>query len=137
MRTNRMSPMFAGSLAALVTPFKNGELDEDGLRSNVRFQIEEGTHGLVAIATTGESPTLSEAEKEKVVRICLEESGRRVPVVVSTGTNSTLKTVEATKRAEDQGADGVLVITPYYNRPTPETEFDPPLAAADHPFRLF
>jgi len=112
--------MFVGSLPALVTPFKNGELDEEGLRSNVRFQIGEGSHGLVAIATTGESPTLSEPEKERAVRICLEESGGRVPVIVSTGTNSTLKTIEATKKAESQGANGALVITPYYNRPTQE-----------------
>jgi len=112
--------VFAGSLVALVTPFKNGKLDEEGLRRNVRFQIEEGSDGLVAIATTGESPTLSEEEKERVTRICLEESNHRVPVIVSTGTNSTLKTVEATKKAEEEGVDGALVITPYYNRPTQE-----------------
>lgn len=115
--------MFVGSLVALVTPFKNGKLDEEGLRANVCFQIEEGSDGLVAIATTGESPTLSEEEKDRVTQICVEESNHRVPVIVSTGTNSTSKTIEATKKAEGRGADGALVITPYYNRPTQEGLF--------------
>lgn len=115
--------MFSGSLVALVTPFRNGELDEDGLKANIHFQIEEGSDGLVVIATTGESPTLSEDEKTRVMQICLDECNHRIPVIVSTGTNSTLRTIEATKRAKEQGADGVLVITPYYNRPTQEGLF--------------
>lgn len=110
--------MFTGSLVALVTPFKNGKLDEDGLRTNIRFQIEKGSRGIVAIATTGESPTLTEEEKERVTRICIEECNHKVPVIVSSGTNSTLKTIKATEKAKEWGADGVLVITPYYNKPT-------------------
>ncbi len=118
-----MSLVFTGSLVALITPFKNGELDEEGLRANVRFQIEQGSDGLVAVATTGESPTLSEDEKDRVTQICLEESDHRVPVIVNTGTNSTRKTIQATQKAKEQNADGVLVITPYYNKPTQEGLF--------------
>lgn len=132
--------VFDGSFVALVTPFKNGNLDDDGLRANIRFQIEGGSAGLVAIATTGESPTLSEEEKETVVRICVEECKDRVPLIVSTGTNSTAKTIEATGRAKEDGADAALVITPYYNKPTQEglfQHFKAVTTAVDIPIVLY
>ena len=109
-----------GSITALVTPFKDGLVDEDGLRAHVNWQIENGTHGLVPVGTTGESPTLSHKEHERVVEICVEEARGRVPVIAGAGSNSTAEAVAFSKHAEAVGADAVLIVTPYYNKPTQE-----------------
>ena len=109
-----------GSMTALVTPFKAGRVDEDGLRALVDWQIAEGTHGLVAVGTTGESPTLSHAEHARVVEICIDQASGRVPVVAGAGSNNTVEALELARHAEKAGADAVLVVTPYYNKPTQE-----------------
>lgn len=109
-----------GSLTALVTPFKDGAVDEDAFRKHVVWQIESGTTGLVPVGTTGESPTLSHEEHDRVVAICVEESKGRVPVVAGAGSNSTEEAVGLARQAEAAGADALLVVTPYYNRPTQE-----------------
>lgn len=111
---------FGGSLTALVTPFKNGGLDEAGLRALVSWQIEQGSHGLVPVGTTGESPTLSHDEHNKVTEWVVEEAKGRVPVIAGAGSNSTREAVALAKHAEKAGADAVLVVTPYYNKPTQE-----------------
>jgi len=111
---------FRGSFTALVTPFKNGALDEAGLRALVNWQIEQGSHGLVPVGTTGESPTLSHDEHHKVVEWCVEEARGRVPVIAGAGSNATREAVDLAKHAEKAGADAVLVVTPYYNKPTQE-----------------
>ena len=110
--------MYRGSYVAIVTPFKDNALDEKGLRENIRFLIAKGSHGIVACATTGECPTLSDDEYEKVIRIAQEETKGKVPVIAGAGTNSTIKTVTLVKKAASYGAQGVLVVTPYYNKPT-------------------
>ncbi|MEZ5764108.1 MAG: 4-hydroxy-tetrahydrodipicolinate synthase [Xanthobacteraceae bacterium] len=110
---------FRGSYTALVTPFKkDGSLDEAAFRALVNWQIAEGSHGLVPVGTTGESPTLSHDEHHKVVEWCIEESKGRVPVIAGAGSNSTREAVSLAKHAEKAGANGVLVVTPYYNKPT-------------------
>jgi 4-hydroxy-tetrahydrodipicolinate synthase len=109
-----------GSLTALVTPFKNGALDEEALRAHVNWQIESGTDGLVPVGTTGESPTLSHDEHKKVVEWCVEEAKGRVPVVAGAGSNNTAEAVELARHAEEAGADALLVVTPYYNKPNQE-----------------
>jgi 4-hydroxy-tetrahydrodipicolinate synthase len=111
---------FRGSYTALVTPFKDGALDEAGFRALVSWQIAEGSHGLVPVGTTGESPTVSHDEHRKVVEWCIDESKGRVPVIAGAGSNSTKEAVELAKHAEKAGADAVLVVTPYYNKPTQE-----------------
>jgi 4-hydroxy-tetrahydrodipicolinate synthase len=111
---------FRGSFTALVTPFKNGSLDEAAFRALVSWQIAEGTHGLVPVGTTGESPTLSHDEHRKVVEWCIDEARGRVPVIAGAGSNSTKEAVELARHAEKAGADAVLVVTPYYNKPTQE-----------------
>jgi 4-hydroxy-tetrahydrodipicolinate synthase len=111
---------FRGSFTALVTPFQNGSVDEKAFRDLVDWQIEEGTNGLVPVGTTGESPTLSHDEHNKVVEWCVEQARGRVPVVAGTGSNSTTEAVELARHAEKAGADAVLVVTPYYNKPTQE-----------------
>lgn len=111
---------FKGSFTALVTPFKNGSLDEAAFRSLVNWQISEGTHGLVPVGTTGESPTLSHDEHKRVVEWCIEEAKGRVPVIAGAGSNSTKEAVELAQHAEKAGATAVLVVTPYYNKPTQE-----------------
>lgn len=111
---------FQGSLTALVTPFKNGALDEAGFRSLVSWQIAEGSNGLVPVGTTGESPTLSHDEHNRVVEWCVQEANGRVPVIAGAGSNSTVEAVALAKHAEKAGADAVLVVTPYYNKPTQE-----------------
>src|ERR1700712_3339148 len=111
---------FRGSFTALVTPFKNGALDEAAFRDLVNWQIEEGSHGLVPVGTTGESPTLSHEEHHKVVQWCVEEAKGRVAVIAGAGSNSTKEAVELARHAEKAGADAVLVVTPYYNKPTQE-----------------
>ncbi len=111
---------FRGSFTALVTPFKNGSLDEAAFRSLVNWQIEEGVNGLVPVGTTGESPTLSHDEHKRVVEWCIEETGGRVPVIAGAGSNSTREAIELAQHAGKAGADAVLVVTPYYNKPTQE-----------------
>src|SRR5712671_665370 len=111
---------FRGSFTALVTPFSNGSLDEKALRGLVDWQIAEGTDGLVPVGTTGESPTLSHEEHRQVVKWCIEQTKGRVPVVAGAGSNSTREAVELSKHAQEAGADAVLVVTPYYNKPTQE-----------------
>src|SRR5918994_5203122 len=109
---------FRGSFTALVTPFKNGGLDEAAFRGLVDWQIAEGTTGLVPVGTTGESPTLSHDEHRHVVKVCVEVAKGRVPVVAGAGSNNTEEAVGLVKFAEEAGADAVLVVTPYYNKPT-------------------
>lgn len=111
---------FRGSFTALVTPFRNGSLDESAFRKMVDWQIAEGTDGLVPAGTTGESPTLSDEEHRLVVEWCVDQSAGRVPVIAGTGSNSTAKAIELSIHAESAGAAAVLVVTPYYNRPTQE-----------------
>ena len=111
---------FRGSYTALVTPFKDGALDEAGFRALVSWQIAEGSNGLVPVGTTGESPTLSHEEHYKVVEWCIDEAKGRVPVIAGAGSNSTKEAVALAKHAEKAGADAVLVVTPYYNKPTQE-----------------
>ena len=111
---------FRGSFTALVTPFKNGSLDEAAFRSLVNWQITEGTHGLVPVGTTGESPTVNHDEHKRVVEWCVDEAKGRVPVIAGAGSNSTAEAVAFSKHAEKVGADAVLIVTPYYNKPTQE-----------------
>jgi 4-hydroxy-tetrahydrodipicolinate synthase len=111
---------FRGSFTALVTPFNNGSVDEKAFRGLVDWQIAEGTSGLVPVGTTGESPTLSHDEHRQVVEWCVEEARGRVPVVAGAGSNSTKEAVDLARHAEKSGADAVLVVTPYYNKPTQE-----------------
>jgi 4-hydroxy-tetrahydrodipicolinate synthase len=112
--------MFRGSFTALVTPFKNGGLDERAFRELVDWQIAEGTDGLVPVGTTGESPTLSHDEHHKVVEWTIEQAKGRVPVMAGAGSNSTAEAVDLAKHAEKAGADAVLVVAPYYNKPSQE-----------------
>lgn len=112
--------MFKGSFVALITPFRNGAVDEKGFRDFVDWQIGEGTHGLVPCGTTGESPTLSHDEHKRVVEICIEVAKGRVPVVAGTGSNSTEEAIDLTRHAKKAGADAALIVNPYYNRPTQE-----------------
>lgn len=110
--------MFKGSLTALVTPFKeDGSLDEAAFQALVDWQIEEGTTGLVPVGTTGETPTLSHDEHKRVVEICVEVAAKRVPVIAGAGSNSTAEAIDLAQFAQEAGADGVLVVTPYYNKP--------------------
>lgn len=111
---------FRGSFTALITPFKNGELDEKAFRNLVEWQIQEGTHGLVPVGTTGESPTLSHDEHNKVVEWCIDQAKDRVPVIAGAGSNSTKEAIQLAQHAEKAGADAVLVVAPYYNKPTQE-----------------
>ncbi|HEY6256707.1 MAG TPA: 4-hydroxy-tetrahydrodipicolinate synthase [Xanthobacteraceae bacterium] len=111
---------FRGSFTALLTPFANGSLDEKAFRDLVEWQIAEGTSGLVPVGTTGESPTLSHDEHKQVVEWCVEGADRRVPVIAGAGSNSTKEAIELSRHAEKAGADAVLVVTPYYNKPTQE-----------------
>ena len=110
--------MFRGSFTALATPFKNGDFDELGFSSFIEWQIKEGSAGLVPCGTTGESPTLSHKEHQKVTEVCIEVVGGRVPVIAGAGSNSTQEAIELAKHAKSAGADAVLVVTPYYNKPT-------------------
>src|SRR5918999_3184904 len=112
--------MFKGSFVAIVTPFRDGQLDEVALRTLLEFHLNNGTTGIVPCGTTGESPTLSHDEYERVIAITVEMVHGRLPVIAGTGFNATDKTIEATRFAKQAGADGALIVTPYYNRPTPE-----------------
>ncbi|MGB8040425.1 MAG: 4-hydroxy-tetrahydrodipicolinate synthase [Pseudolabrys sp.] len=111
---------FRGSFTALVTPFKNGSVDEKAFRDIVDWQISEGTNGLVPVGTTGESPTLSHDEHKQVVEWCIDQADGRVPVIAGSGSNSTAEAIELSRHAEEAGADAVLIVTPYYNKPTQE-----------------
>ena len=110
--------MFKGSIPALVTPFKNGAVDWDTLKKLVDWHIEQGSHGLVPVGTTGESPTLSHDEHNEVVRVVVETAAGRVPVIAGAGSNATAEGIELIRHAEANGADAALVVTPYYNKPT-------------------
>ncbi len=110
--------LFTGSYTALLTPFINGKVDYDAYRKLVDFQIDNGTHGLVPVGTTGESPTLSHDEHKKVIEVCIDQANGRVPIIAGAGSNSTAEAIEFVKHACDVGADGLLVVTPYYNKPT-------------------
>jgi 4-hydroxy-tetrahydrodipicolinate synthase len=112
--------MFKGAIVAIVTPFKNGEVDEEALRELIEFQIENGTDGIVPCGTTGESATLSHEEHDRVIEIAVDAVKKRVPVIAGTGSNSTKEAIRLTRHAHEVGADGALMVTPYYNRPTQE-----------------
>src|SRR4051794_33896939 len=114
---------FRGSFTALVTPFKNGSVDEQMFRDIVEWQITEGTNGLVPVGTTGESPTLSHDEHKRVVGWCVNEARGRVPVIAGAGSNNTAEAVDLARHAEQAGADAVLVVTPYYNKPNQEGHY--------------
>ena len=125
-RSNRglgVQEMFTGSITALVTPFRDGQIDEEAFRRFVDWQITEGTHGLVPVGTTGESPTLNHDEHKRVVELTIEVSDGRVPVIAGAGSNSTAEAVDLAQHAQSVGASGVLVVTPYYNKPTQEGLF--------------
>lgn len=112
--------MFKGSNTALITPFRNGAVDEKALADIVEWQIREGTHGLVPVGTTGESPTLDYDEHKRVIEITIATAAGRVPVIAGTGSNSTAEAIELSQHAEKAGANGLLIVTPYYNKPTQE-----------------
>ena len=112
--------MFKGSIPALITPFKNEKVDFSSYEKIIEWSISEGSHGFVPCGTTGESPTLSHEEHKKVVEVCINTVNKRVPVIAGTGSNNTTEAIEYTQHAEKMGADGALVVTPYYNKPTQE-----------------
>lgn len=112
--------MFKGSIVALITPFENGAVDEVALRKLVDWHLEEGTHGIVPVGTTGESPTLSHGEHMKVVEIVIEQVNGQIPVIAGAGSNNTIEAIEFTKHAESAGANAVLHVAGYYNRPNQE-----------------
>jgi len=112
--------MFKGSMVPIVTPFKAGEIDEKGFRNLIEFHIKSGTDAIIPCGTTGESATLTHKEHEKLVDICVEAVNHRVPVIAGTGSNSTAEAIQLTTYAKKAGADGALLITPYYNKPTQE-----------------
>ncbi|MDG2284109.1 MAG: 4-hydroxy-tetrahydrodipicolinate synthase [Alphaproteobacteria bacterium] len=120
MTYNVGNPLFKGSLVALITPFKDDGVDEAAFRKLVSWQIEQGTDGLIPVGTTGESPTLDHDEHKRVVELCVEETNGRVPVIAGAGSNSTAEAVDFTRHAKEAGADAVLHVTPYYNKPTQE-----------------
>jgi len=109
---------FRGSFPALITPMKNGEVDELAFRKFINWQIAQGSHGLVPVGTTGESPTVTPEEHKRLVEICIEETKGRVPVIAGTGSNSTAEAIEYTEHAKEAGADAALIVVPYYNKPT-------------------
>ena len=110
--------MFKGSITALITPLKNGKIDEKSFQEFVEWQIREGSHGLVPCGTTGESPTLTHNEHERVIDLCVEVSSGKIPVIAGTGSNSTDEAISLTRYAEGAGVDAALIVTPYYNKPT-------------------
>ena len=112
--------MFKGSNVALITPFKNNGLDEEAYIKLIHFHIDNGTNGLVPAGTTGESPTLSHDEHQRVIDLCIKESNGKIPVIACTGSNSTEEAISLTTHAEKAGANGALIVTPYYNKPTQE-----------------
>jgi 4-hydroxy-tetrahydrodipicolinate synthase len=112
--------MFRGAMVAIVTPFKNDQVDEKSLRELIEFQIANGTDGIIPCGTTGESATLSHEEHDRVIQITIDTVKKRVPVIAGTGSNNTAEALRLTKHAYKAGADGTLIVCPYYNRPTPE-----------------
>ncbi len=112
--------MFKGSIPALITPFRNGEIDWPAFDNFVEWQVEQGSHGVVPCGTTGESPTLSHDEHNAIVERCVAVVKKRVPVIAGTGSNSTKEAIDLTRRAREAGADAALIVTPYYNKPTQE-----------------
>ena len=112
--------MFKGAIVAIVTPFKNGQVDEQALRNLIEFQIANGTDGIVPCGTTGESATLTHEEHDRVIEITIDAVKKRVPVIAGTGSNNTTEALRLTKHAYEAGADGALIVCPYYNRPTQE-----------------
>ncbi len=112
--------MFKGSNVALITPFKNNALDEEAYIKLIHFHMDNGTNGLVPAGTTGESPTLNHKEHQRVIDLCIKESAGRIPIIAGTGSNSTEEAISLTTHAEKAGANGVLIVTPYYNKPTQE-----------------
>ncbi len=125
-------PVFSGCFTALITPFRAGKLDDKAFQNLVDWQVSEGINGLVPCGTTGESPTLSHKERMRVTELCIEVAARRVPVIAGTGSNSTQETVDFARHAEKAGADAQLVVTPYYNKPTPEGLYQHFKAVHDH-----
>ena len=123
--------MFQGSIVAIVTPFINGVVDEEKLRELVEFQIENGTDAIVPCGTTGESSTLDYEEHDRVIKIVVEQVNKRVPVIAGTGSNSTREAIEITQHAKELGADGALLVTPYYNKPSQEGLYLHYMAVAD------
>ncbi len=123
--------MFRGAIVAIVTPFKKGKVDEAALRKLVEFQIKNGTDGIVPCGTTGESSTLSHEEHDRVIEIVIEAVNKRVPVIAGTGSNSTAEAIRLTRHAHEAGADGALMVAPYYNRPTQEGLYQHYKAVAD------
>jgi 4-hydroxy-tetrahydrodipicolinate synthase len=115
--------MFNGALTAIVTPFRDGEVDQQALRELVEFQIQDGVDGLVPCGTTGDSATLTQSEHEQVINIVIQQTRRRVPVVAGAGSNSTAQAIRLTAFAREAGADGALLISPYYNKPTQDGIF--------------
>lgn len=116
--------MFSGAIVAIVTPFKDGKIDEKSFRDLIDFQIQAGASGIVPCGTTGESATLTHEEHERVIDICVDEVAKRVPVIAGTGSNSTAEAVRLTRHAREAGADAALLITPYYNKPTQKGLYD-------------
>ena len=112
--------MFRGSFTALITPFRDNRVDEEAFRALVNRQIEAGTHGLVPVGTTGESPTLSHDEHKAVIEMCIDQAAKRVPVIAGAGSNNTAEAIEFSRHAQKAGADGILSVIPYYNKPTQE-----------------
>ena len=110
--------MFKGSLTALITPFRDGKVDEKAYQGLVEWQIDQGTDGVIPVGTTGESPTLSHGEHERVVEMCVEAAAGRIPVIAGAGSNSTAECVRLTQHAKTAGADAALIVTPYYNKPS-------------------
>ena len=115
--------MFNGALTAIVTPFREGEVDERALRDHIEWQIQSGIDGIVPCGSTGESATLTHSEHDRVIKITIEQTRRRVPVVAGTGSNSTAEAIRLTTAAREMGADGALLLSPYYNKPTQEGIF--------------
>jgi 4-hydroxy-tetrahydrodipicolinate synthase len=118
--TEKRSEMFKGSITALVTPLRDGAFDERAFRALVEWQMTEGTHGLVPVGTTGESPTLTHEEHKQVVKVCIDAARGKVPVIAGAGSNNTTEAIDLARFAEGAGADGLLVVTPYYNKPNQE-----------------
>ena len=112
--------MFKGSIVAIITPFKNGKIDEDKYISLINYHLKNGTSGIVPAGTTGESPTLQHIEHKRVIELCVRECKGKIPVIAGTGSNSTEEAISLTKYAEKAGANAALVVTPYYNKPTQE-----------------
>lgn len=132
--------MFPGCLVAMITPFRDGQVDEAALRNLVQFHLKNGTDGLVPCGTTGESVSMTEEEQLRVIEIVVEEVNGKIPVIAGTGTNGTAKTIKLTKQAQKIGADGALLVTPYYNKPTQQglfLHFEAVAKATDLPLILY